>query len=789
MTEKRKITTATGFMDYMFPNGDWTITVIRGGSGPRTYVFSRDAKPGTGKHISDLQGVIDQNTDANIYYQPNRLTKRMGPGDKAGEKDVAFLDHLQVDIDPLAGEDLQEAQDRILARLLQDRPKAIPHPSVIVFSGGGYQAFWKLKQPQQVDGDVGLITDLKRYSMWLADRLDGDSCFNPAHLMRLPFTTNNPTKKKLEKHPDRKPVQARVMNTDGAGQSYDLSNFKQSQGKSRAKLDIERLDIGAPKTPKIEDLMMIDGPSDLLPAIVCRKNGKPPSRDDLEPQFDPERWASRSEQQFYVSCHLIRAGMSNEEHLGVLLNPDWGVSESVLEKKHQAHRYAIKQIESAAAHVTQSDKAQNEANADLKGKLKWRLNEDESRKKCLHNYKVAIQELGVAIRKDTFNDCVMVEGLGRFDGPLTDAAVTRMRLMIEDKFSFHIAKDPMHDIVGDYAEDHRFHPVHDYLNGVEWDGIARLDNWMTRYIGAPQNDYTKAVGALIMVAAVRRVRHPGCKFDEMVVLEGPQGSGKSSALRALAVNADWFADELPLGGDGKQVMEAIGGKWIIEAAELAGMGKRSSEHLKAMLSRTFDKGRAAYGRISEQRDRQCVFFATHNPDKASNTYLMDQTGNRRFWPVECEKIDLEGLKRDRDQLWAEASFREARGDSIRLDPSLYHLAAGEQNKRKSENPMEAKFEALMYGNTGRIPVGRMYDPLGINAGNHLQVTQMGQAAKALGWEKKKLSVEGGRVNCYTKGEGIHGLTELEPFRGKDGQWRIIEKAADHRDMIPDRWDE
>ncbi|MEM9700514.1 MAG: VapE domain-containing protein [Pseudomonadota bacterium] len=785
MTDSLKITTATAFMEYMFPEGDWTITIIREGIGPRTHVFLRDAKPGTGRHTSDLQALIDQNQDANIYYQPNRLIRRMGPGDKAGEVDVAFLDHLQVDIDPLAGEDLAKEQDAILARLFDERPKAVPQPSVLVFSGGGFQAFWKLSEPRKVDGDVGLISDLKRYSRWLSDRLDGDSCFNPAHLMRLPFTMNNPSQKKLEKNPERKACRSAVINDASSFKSYDLSDFKQSQGKSNAKLNAERMEVGAPIAPKIEDLMLIDGPSDLLPAIVCGKNGKPPGRDDVEPAFDPERWASRSEQQFYVSCQLIRAGMSNEEHLGVLLNPEWGVSESVLDKKHQAHRYAIRQIESAAAHVAQSDKADRDANGDLKGKLKWRLNEDESRKKCLHNYKVAVQELGVSIRKDTFNDCVMIGGMGRFDGPLTDAAVTRMRLMIEDKFSFQIGKDPMYDIVGDYAEDHRFHPVADYLDGLEWDGKGRLDTWMTRYMGVDQNDYTKAIGALVMVAAVQRIRRPGCKFDEMVVLEGDQGTGKSSALRALAVNADWFADELPLGGDGKQVMEAIGGKWIIEAAELAGMGKRSSEQLKAMLSRSFDKGRAAYGRISEQRDRQCVFFATHNPDKGANQYLMDQTGNRRFWPVECGKIDLEGLKRDRDQLWAEAAFREARGDSIRLDPSLYHLAAGEQAKRKTENPMEAKFEALMLGKSGRIPIGMMYEPLGVNTANHQQVTMMGRAAKALGWERKKLSVEGCRVMCYVKGDGIHGQIELEPFRGKDGQWRIIQKEAHYRDMIPD----
>lgn len=790
-------------MRFMIPVGDWTITVLKHVPDPTdkdpcnvktiptTHVFSADAPVGSGKHHTDLNAfVAKQQPNENIYYQPNRLKRRMGTGDKAAEADVAWLDTLQVDIDPLPGEDIKKEQDRILGRMLQHRRKDVPHPSVIVFSGGGFQAFWKLAEPVKVDGDVGLITDLKRHSAWLADRMDGDHCFNPAHLMRLPFTMNNPTPKKLRKNPDRKPEKATVINAKGAGHTYALSNFKKSQTKDQAKLLVEHRDIGAPVTPKFEDLlaMLTDSPSDLLPAIVGRSNGLPPGHTDGEPLFDPERWESRSEQVFFVSCALVRAGVADEVHLGILMNPEWGVSESILDKKDKAHRYAVKQIESAHATVAVSDAVKNEANADLAGPLEWKFNADgETRKKCLHNYKVAVQELGVTIRKDTFNDCVMIGEMGRFDGPLTDAAVTRMRLMIEDKFSFQIAKDPMYDIVGDYAEDHRFHPVGDYLDGLEWDGKARLDTWMTRYMGVDQNDYTKAISALVMVAAVRRIRRPGCKFDEMVVLEGDQGTGKSSALRTLAVNADWFADELPLGGDGKQVMEAIGGKWIIEAAELAGMGKRSSEQLKAMLSRSFDKGRAAYGRISEQRDRQCVFFATHNPDKGANQYLMDQTGNRRFWPVECGKIDLEALKRDRDQLWAEASFREARGDNIRLDPSLYHLAAGEQNKRKVDNPMEAVFEALMTGKTGRIPIGMMYEPLSVNTANHQQVTMMGRAAKALGWERKQLKYDGREIMCYAKGDGLERQIELEPFRGRDGLWRIIEKEAENGDMIPDRW--
>jgi hypothetical protein len=784
-----KITTAQGFMEYMIPDGDWTITAIRDGQGPQSKVFSRDAKPGTGQHVTDLHAFIKAHDDANIYYQPNRLRRRLNPGDKASQADVAYIDHLQVDIDPMAGRDMVHEQERILASLHQDRPKDVPAPSVTVFSGGGYQAFWKLKEPVKVDGDAGLITDLKRYSIWLAERLEGDSCFNPAHLMRLPFTTNNPTKTKLEKHPDRKPIMACVMNFDTAGKSYDLKQFKKSKNQSKASLDIELRNIGQAVTPKIEDLMMLEGSSDLLPAIVCQLDGFPKENKAGEPMFDPERWESRSEQLFFVSCQLVRAGVSDEVHLGILTNSEWGVSDSVLDKGNGAERYATRQIESAYAVVQESDAAQSEANKDVQGPLKFKCdNEGKPYKSLTHNHRVAVQELGVTVQKDQFSTCYMISGLDDFDGRMTDEAVIRLRFRIEEKFGFKLGKEAMRDLISDIGEYNRVHPVCDYLNSLRWDGINRLDNWMTRYLGAPRNDYTKAVGQLILTAAVRRVRKPGCKFDEMVILEGDQGSGKSTALRTLAVSDKWFADELPLGGDGKQVIEAIEGKWIIEAAELAGIGKRSAEHLKAMLSRTFDKGRKAYGHFSDQQNRQCVFFASHNPEKGNNKYLSDPTGNRRFWPVECGIVDLKALTVDRDQLWAEAAMREARGDSIRLDQSLYHLAAGEQSKREQENPMEAKFEAKLGGKTGRIAIGEMYEVLGINAKDHQQVTLMGRAAKALGWQKSPLTYNGVKQKCYWKGDQVEKLTELVPFRGKDGVWRVLARAlADEGNMIPDRW--
>ena len=226
----------------------------------------------------------------------------------------------------------------------------------------------------------------------------------------------------------------------------------------------------------------------------------------------------------------------------------------------------------------------------------------------------------------------------------------------------------------------------------KWDGVPRIDRWLVTYGGAKDSDYVRAVGALVLVAAVRRVRSPGCKFDEMLVLENPeQGTDKSSALQALAVNPEWFSDNLPLGLPPKETIEALSGHWIMEVSELQGMRKSDIEKVKAFLSRQTDRARMAYDRTTTEARRQCVIIGTTNSDK----YLRDLTGNRRIWPVRVDRFDLEALKRDRDQLWAEAAAREASGASIRLPEELWAAAAAEQAERVVDNPFLSVLDSVL----------------------------------------------------------------------------------------------
>lgn len=216
--------------------------------------------------------------------------------------------------------------------------------------------------------------------------------------------------------------------------------------------------------------------------------------------------------------------------------------------------------------------------------------------------------------------------------------------------------------------------VTDYLAALAWDGTPRLDRWLIDCAGAEDTPHVRAMSRAMLVAAVRRARHPGCRFVQMPVLTGPQGCGKSSALRMLAVEDAWFTDQVPIGSeDVRQIIEATQGKWIVEACELERLfrvihdihdendenDEKDQAWLKSFLARSSEA--LPYQREHTRVPRQFVVFGTTGAD----TYLQG-TGDRRFWPVVVRRFDLTLLVKIRDQLWAEAGIAEAAGESIDL---------------------------------------------------------------------------------------------------------------------------
>jgi predicted P-loop ATPase len=204
-----------------------------------------------------------------------------------------------------------------------------------------------------------------------------------------------------------------------------------------------------------------------------------------------------------------------------------------------------------------------------------------------------------------------------------------------------------------------FHPIREYLNDLKWDGTLRVEKWLSQYLGAEHNEYSRHIGRMVLISMIARVLEPGCKVDNSLVLEAPQGAGKSTVAKILAGGDTHFSDSLCDDLSSKDAMHHLAGKWIVEMAELSQFNKSDQTALKKFLTKTHDKFRPAYGRKEVSRARQCIFIGTTNEHK----YLKDSTGNRRYWPIKCGHINLDLLRAYRDQLLAEALILYRADDS------------------------------------------------------------------------------------------------------------------------------
>jgi hypothetical protein len=367
------------------------------------------------------------------------------------------------------------------------------------------------------------------------------------------------------------------------------------------------------------------------------------------------------------------------------------------------------------------------------------------------NIRKAMEILNIGVRYDKFNDATLIDGL---DGHpvFDDPALDKLWLTIDETFGFLPRKDFFKTVVEEAARRHAFHPVLDYLGGLTWDGVPRIDRWLVDYGDADATEYACAVGALTLVAAVRRVRKPGCKFDEMLIFENPlQGTNKSTALKVLAVREEWYSDDLPLSADGKRVIEQTRGKWIIEASELSGMRRGEVEHVKGLLSRSADRARLSYDRLTTERPRQSIIVGTTN----AAHYFRDTTGNRRYWPVRVARFDLDALEGDRDQLWAEAAAREAAGASIRLEEKLWAAAGEEQDERLIDDPWLDVIAARVGDLNGKILNVDAWTIVELPTERRTQEHngRLGNVMKLLGFERKPLQFDGEKQKGYVRGAG------------------------------------
>lgn len=291
-----------------------------------------------------------------------------------------------------------------------------------------------------------------------------------------------------------------------------------------------------------------------------------------------------------------------------------------------------------------------------------------------------------------------------------------------------------------------FHPIKEYLESLYWDGVERVDRLFVTYLGADDSHYVRSVTRKSLVAACKRLYQPGCKFDEMPVLVGPQGAGKSSLL--AKIGRKWFSDSLRT-FENKEAGEHLQSAWIFEVGELSAMKKSEVEEIKAFLSKTEDRYRVAYDRQVSEFPRKCIFYGTTN----THAFLRDATGNRRFWPVtiDPDRRELSHWEHLTDeivgQIWAEALYLFKAGEPVSLDRDAATVAERMQGLHMEEDPREGLIlkylDTPLPDNWDEMELWNRRDYLNEEPAGDIQRTRVSAAeiwAEALGQDPNKFGV-------------------------------------------------
>lgn len=372
------------------------------------------------------------------------------------------------------------------------------------------------------------------------------------------------------------------------------------------------------------------------------------------------------------------------------------------------------------------------------------------------NAERGILGLGTKCTYDAFHHRMYIEREGASE-PVTDHAVMRLRVELTEIYGKDFGTAVTWDAVIAQALGNEFNPVVEMLAAAEatWDGARRLDRLGPGYFNTEDTEPARACFRKVMIAAVRRARRPGCKFDQVLVCESPEGWNKSSAWAVLAGKGN-FSDESILGKASREVQEQLGDTWIHENADLSGLNKSEVEHVKAFASRTNDRARPAYGRVLINQPRQSIEVGTTNAE----SYLLSSTGNRRFWPFKLRaRIDLDRLRRDRLQLWGEAAAAESAGETLVLAEALWPAMGAAQEERRVIDTWEIELENLPPNlveerNRWEYITGLAvqeylsgYRRQAFNSGSGRKIAEI---MRCLGWERTQFRVDGVMTRGYKR---------------------------------------
>jgi putative DNA primase/helicase len=343
---------------------------------------------------------------------------------------------------------------------------------------------------------------------------------------------------------------------------------------------------------------------------------------------------------------------------------------------------------------------------------------------------------------------------------LTAAWLERLSQNPNNRLGVSLPSHLVQEAVQVVARTNPFHPVKDFLTRARkaWDGQPRAETWLIRLAAVDDTPYVRAVSKAWLISAVARVFAPGCQADHMLILEGGQRSGKTTLLRTLCGNPDWYLETTMEPGS-KDSMLALRRKWIVEMAELDSMSRVEASRLKAFITNVVDTYRPPYGRVDINQPRQCILAGTTNDTEG---YLKDPTGNGRYWPVRSHatvvartRIDL--LAEEREQLWGEAAALYKAGHPWHLtDPKIIAAAQREQDARRERDPWEATIHNFIHsskvGKFGVTTARICCECLEIKASqvDRKHEMRVGRILQNLGYTRKRIKINGKRAWRYVE---------------------------------------
>ena len=345
------------------------------------------------------------------------------------------------------------------------------------------------------------------------------------------------------------------------------------------------------------------------------------------------------------------------------------------------------------------------------------------------------------IRLDEFSGRTCLDGR-----PIADADEGAVALWLSRAYSMVAGSALVGEGMRLVGRENATHPVREYLEALRWDGEPRLLGWLWAYLGAELDPLVGAIGRAWAISAVARAFRPGCKVDTVLILQGGQGAGKSTAIKTLG--GRWFSDT-PIVVGNKDVYEQITGVWLYELAELDSFRRADWAQIKALITSPSDNVRRAYARNAADVPRQGVFVGTTNADD----FLADSTGSRRFWPITTGAIDIAGLERDRDQLWAEAVAAYQAGDPWWLSREQDAELARRAERYEQIDPWTEKIAAFVQHST-EVSMAELLEKLDRPAAQQSAHDghRAGAILRGLGFVRERKLHAGARIAVWTKGK-------------------------------------